>query len=363
MQNSSREKLEREDAELMAQLSDSSVTADPAAVARLAKRHKTVRDQLELLDQIDGHTSQIVELETMLDTEADELRELAATELAARRQQLSAAEAALRDLQRPSDPLDERPAILEIRAGAGGDESSLFARELFGMYQRFAESRGWRVELLSTSPSEAGGYKELIAEVSGAGVFGILKFEGGTHRVQRVPETESQGRVHTSTVTVAVLPKVEERDVAIKPEEVRLDVFRSSGPGGQSVNTTDSAVRITHLPTGITVSCQDEKSQHKNRAKAMGILRARLQAHHESAAAAERGETRRLQVGSGDRSEKIRTYNFPQDRLTDHRIGFTTHGLDKVLAGKLDPILEALAAAAGAGLDQAASRPAPGPGS
>lgn len=338
--------LEREDAELTAQLSDPTVTADPAALAQLAKRHKVVRDQLQLAIAIDEHESQIAELETLQQTESDvSLQSMAADELGERRQQLEAARATLRKLQRPADPSDERPAIIEIRAGAGGDESSLFARELFAAYQRYAERQGWRTDILSSSASEAGGYKELIVEISGDGVFGKLKYEGGTHRVQRVPETESQGRIHTSTVTVAVLPKVEDREIEIKPEEIRIDVFRSSGPGGQSVNTTDSAVRITHLASGITVSCQDEKSQHKNRAKALGIMRARLKAHQDAEAAATRGDTRRSQVGTGDRSEKIRTYNFPQDRLTDHRIGYTTHGLDKVMGGHFDPVIEALAAA------------------
>lgn len=335
--------LEQLNQELDQQLGDPAVTSDHEALTKLAKQKKLVDDQLSLFATIDHQRQKIAELERLRDSDSDQgIRDLATEELTDRKEALAAAESALATYTNPQDPRDERPAIVEIRAGAGGDEASLFARELYGMYQRFAERHGWKTDVLSSSPSDAGGYKELIVFINGDGAFGALKFEGGTHRVQRVPETESQGRIHTSTVTVAVLPQVEEQEVEIKPEEIRLDVFRSSGPGGQSVNTTDSAVRITHLPTQIVVSCQDEKSQHKNRAKALGILRARLQAYYEAASAAERGETRKAQVGTGERSEKIRTYNFPQDRLTDHRINFTTHGLEKILAGDLEPLIRAL---------------------
>ena len=238
---------------------------------------------------------------------------------------------------------DEKNAILEIRAGTGGDEAALFAGDLYRMYQRYAEVQGWRVEAISISAGEVGGYKEIIANVSGAGVFARLKFESGVHRVQRVPQTETSGRIHTSAATVAVLPEAEEVDVDINEKDLRIDVFRASGPGGQSVNTTDSAVRITHLPTGLVVSQQDEKSQHKNKAKAMRVLRSRLYDLEREKAQSERAEDRKAQVGSGDRSERIRTYNFPQGRVTDHRINLTLHKLDQVLAGDgLDDVVSAL---------------------
>ncbi len=239
---------------------------------------------------------------------------------------------------------DEKNAILEVRAGTGGEEAALFAADLFRMYQRYAELRGWRFEVMSISETGIGGFKEATASITGQGVFARLKFESGVHRVQRVPETEASGRIHTSAATVAVLPEAEDVDVQIDEKDLRIDVFRSSGPGGQSVNTTDSAVRITHIPTGIVVSQQDEKSQHKNRAKAMKILRARLYDLERSRVAAERAADRKSQVGSGDRSERIRTYNFPQTRLTDHRVNLTLHKLDRVLNGELDELADALIA-------------------
>ena len=251
----------------------------------------------------------------------------------------------------PKDEADEKSAILEVRAGTGGEEAALFAADLFRMYQRYADAHGWKVSIISASESATGGYKEIIANITGKGVFARLKFESGVHRVQRVPETEAQGRIHTSAATVAVLPEAEDVDIKIDDKDLRIDVFRASGPGGQSVNTTDSAVRITHLPTGLVVSQQDEKSQHKNKAKAMKVLRARLYELERAKQDAERAQDRRSQIGTGDRSQRIRTYNFPQGRVTDHRIGLTLHSLDLVLEGRgLDEIIDALITEHQAGL-------------
>jgi peptide chain release factor 1 len=257
-------------------------------------------------------------------------------------QDLAEAELRLRLLLLPRDPNDAKNIIMEIRAGTGGDEAALFAGDLLRMYSRYAETRGWKIEILSSSDSDLGGFKEVIFSVIGEGAYSQLKFEGGTHRVQRVPVTEAQGRIHTSAVTVAVMPEAEEVDIEIRPEELRFDVFRSSGPGGHSVNTTDSAVRVTHLPTGLVVSCQDEKSQLKNKHKALKVLRARLFDRALTERNAALAATRKAQVGSGDRSERIRTYNFPQNRLTDHRINLTLYSLDKVISGELEGVIGAL---------------------
>ena len=272
-----------------------------------------------------------------------EMAELASTELADLEARLPEMEHALEILLLPRDAADDLNIILEVRAGTGGDEAALFAGDLFRMYQRYGELRGWKCELINQSEGDVGGYKEVVATIRGKGAFAALKFESGVHRVQRVPETESGGRIHTSAATVAVLPEPEEVDIKIEEKDLRIDVFRASGPGGQSVNTTDSAVRITHLPTGITVSQQDEKSQHKNRAKAMQVLRARLFEAERERADSARAADRKSQVGSGDRSERIRTYNFPQGRVTDHRINLTLHKLEKVLAGDgLSEVIDAL---------------------
>ena len=276
--------------------------------------------------------------------EDPELRELAANELRELKERVPVLERQVQLMLLPKDDADSKNAILEVRAGTGGDEAALFAADLFRMYQRYAETRGWKFELMSANEIGIGGYKEVIASVSGKDVFLRLKFESGVHRVQRVPVTESGGRIHTSAATVAVMPEAEEVDVHVDEKDLRIDVFRASGPGGQSVNTTDSAVRITHIPTGIVVSQQDEKSQHKNKAKALRVLRARLYEVDRAAKDAERAEARRSQVGTGDRSERIRTYNFPERRVTDHRIKLTLHQLDKMLDGDLDEVVDALLA-------------------
>ena len=283
-------------------------------------------------------------LQQMTQDADDELRAMAVEELRANEGTLAEAERKLALALLPKDAADERPALLEIRAGVGGDEAALFAGDLLRMYQRYADRLGWRTELISASTSEAGGYKEVVVGITGTGVFAKLKFESGVHRVQRVPATEAGGRIHTSAATVAVLPEAEEADVQIDDKDLRIDIYRASGPGGQGVNTTDSAVRITHLPTGIVVIQQDERSQHKNKAKAMKVLRTRLYEAERERLAAERVGARRSMVGSGDRSERIRTYNFPQGRVTDHRINLTLHRLPEILEGELDELVGALVA-------------------
>jgi peptide chain release factor 1 len=327
---------------LEAQLADPAIASNPSDYARVAKEHAGLRPAVEAASAYAKVLVEIEDAKGMLQESDAEMRELAQGELeqlAARREEL---EVEIRRLLLPRDPNDEKDAILEIRAGTGGEEAALFALDLFRMYGRYAERCGWKVEQLSVSESDTGGLKEVIASISGDRVFSRLKFERGVHRVQRVPATESQGRIHTSTVTVAVLPEAEEVDVQINPADLRVDVFRSSGPGGQSVNTTDSAVRITHVPSGTVVVCQDEKSQHKNKAKAMKVLRSRILEREQARAADERADARRAQVGTGERSEKIRTYNFPQARITDHRAGVTLHRLDTTLEGDLDELLDAV---------------------
>jgi peptide chain release factor 1 len=336
------QKLKDEHAELTGRLADPAVLSNPAELSKIGKRQKELEEVLSVASAIESEEATIATAQELLEGSDDASLK---ADLDKAQAELERLRVQLDELMIPRDPNDDKSAIIELRAGAGGDEASLFAGDLYGMYSKFAEKHGWSIDLLSSSRSEAGGFKEAVFEVKGAGAFGAFKYEGGTHRVQRIPVTESGGRIHTSTATVAVLPEAEEVELDIKPEELRIDVFRSSGPGGQSVNTTDSAVRITHLPSGLVVTCQDEKSQHKNRDRAMTILRARLKAAQEEAAAKERGDARRSQVGTGDRSEKIRTYNVPQDRITDHRIKLTVPNVTKVLGGELDPIIEALAAA------------------
>ena len=317
---------------------------DAAVFARLSREYAELTPIAEAIVELKRARAERGDLEAMLSD--PEMRDLAAAELGELERRLPELTRRIQILLLPKDEADEKNAILEVRAGTGGEEAALFAAELFAMYQRYAALRGWRFEVMEVNETGIGGYKEAIASVTGRNVFARLKFESGAHRVQRVPQTEAGGRIHTSAATVAVLPEAEEVDVQIDERDLRIDVFRSSGPGGQSVNTTDSAVRITHLPTGIVVSQQDEKSQHKNKAKAMKVLRARLYELERSRRDAERAADRKGQVGSGDRSERIRTYNFPQGRVTDHRINLTLYKIEKVMAGEaLDEIVDALVAA------------------
>jgi peptide chain release factor 1 len=323
-------------------LSDPEIINDQHAYREYAREHAELGKIVSVYRQYKDAVRDIEDAKELLHDGDDEIRELARADIEIGAERLEKLTRELKWLLVPKDPHDEKNVVLEIRAGTGGEEAGLFAADLFKMYCRYAENVGWKVEVLSKHVTGVGGLKEIVALIKGKGVYSTLKFESGTHRVQRVPVTESQGRIHTSAVTVAVLPEAEDVDIQIEPEEIRVDVCRSTGPGGQSVNTTDSAVRLTHLPTGMVVSCQDEKSQHKNRAKALKVLRARLYEKTLAEQNEKISESRRNQVGTGDRSGRIRTYNFPQGRVTDHRIGLTLYKLENILAGDLGEIIDSL---------------------
>ena len=337
------ESVEERYLQLEQELSEPEILDNQKEYQKVTREHADLAPVVDTYRQYRKLSQQIQENQAMLEEESDlEMLELIKLDVARLRKELDEAETELKLMLVPKDPMDEKNVILEIRAGTGGDEAALFVADLFRMYSRYAELRRWKVEILDAHPTGIGGLKEIIAGVNGRGAFSRLKYERGVHRVQRVPVTESQGRIHTSAVTVAVLPEAEEVDVFIDPNELRVDVFRSSGPGGQSVNTTDSAVRITHVPTGLVVICQDEKSQHKNKAKALKVLRARLLDQMQTEQEAKIAQDRKSQVGTGDRSERIRTYNFPQNRVSDHRINLTLYRLDVILDGALDDIIDPL---------------------
>jgi len=325
-------------------LTSPKILGNPKEMQKLARERAEISKLVEtyrMYKRIQGEIQQSHEL--LLESD-EEIRELAKSELQSLKERLTALEEEIKILLLPKDPRDDKNIFLEIRAGTGGEEAALFAAALFRMYAKYAEVNRWRVEVMSQNPTGLGGFREIIALIEGKGVYSRLKYESGVHRVQRVPVTESSGRIHTSAVTIAVLPEADEVELEINPNDLRIDVYRSSGPGGQSVNTTDSAVRVTHIPTGLVVTCQDEKSQHKNKAKALKVLRARLLDQLMEEQRNEISEDRKSQVGSGDRSERVRTYNFPQNRVTDHRVGFTSHRLDSFLEGEIDELIVALTA-------------------
>ena len=337
------EKIENQFENLEQRLTDPEVIRDQELYQKSRKEHAELAPLVKVFRRYRQVQKELADSQALLKEDTDEeMKALAREEIDTLKDRAAALEEELRLLLLPKDPNDEKNVILEIRAGTGGEEASLFVADLFRMYSRLAERHRWKVEVLSHSPSGMGGIKEIIASIAGDRVYSQLKYESGVHRVQRVPVTESQGRIHTSAVTVAILPEAEDVDVQINPEELRIDVFRSSGPGGQSVNTTDSAVRVTHVPSGLVVICQDEKSQHKNKAKALKVLRSRLLDLKQREQQQQIAQERKSQVGTGDRSERIRTYNFPQSRITDHRLGLTFHRLESMLDGDLDELLQAL---------------------
>lgn len=336
--------LRREQEELTAKLARPGGLAREE-FARCAARRAEIQETLELFGLVERTRAHVVEHEAELKSDDAELRALAAEELPSLRDTLARLERELGARLNPPNPLGQKDALLEIRAGQGGDEAALFARDLFTMYTKFAEARGWSLHLVSESKSDLGGFKEVIMEIHGAHAYGTLQYESGVHRVQRIPGTEKSGRIHTSTATVAVLPVAEPKDLEIRPQDLRIDTFRAGGHGGQHVQKTESAIRITHLPTGVVVTCQDERSQHANKERALSVLRSRLLAAQRESDTQKKREARRKQIGTGDRSEKIRTYNFAQDRITDHRIKQSWHGLERILNGDLHPLIEALRAA------------------
>jgi peptide chain release factor 1 len=337
------EELERKYVELEAQLAEPDVFADQERYRKLTKAHADLREVVDLFRKHRQARETLEENRQLLHDPDPEMRAMAQEECRQIEEALPRLEQELKVLLLPADPLDARNTILEIRAGTGGEEAALFGADLLRMYMRYAENMGWKTELLSESSSETGGYKEVIVLISGSRVYSRLKFEAGTHRVQRVPTTETQGRIHTSAATVAVMPEAGEVEVDIRPDDLRIDVYRASGAGGQHVNKTESAVRITHIPTGIVVTCQDEKSQHKNKARALKVLAARILQAEQERQNSETAADRKAQVGSGDRSERIRTYNFPQGRCTDHRVNLTLYSLDKIMLGEIQPLVDALA--------------------
>ena len=340
------ENLERRFEDLEQQLSSPDILSDQDRYRKLTKAHADLKEVVDVFRNYKDIKTNLADNKELLNDSDPEIRSMAQEEIKELEAGSEALERELTLLLLPKDPLDDKNIILEIRAGTGGEEAALFAADLFRMYSRYAEARGWRVEVMSASESDNGGYKEVSALIAGNKAYSYFKYEAGTHRVQRVPVTESQGRIHTSAATVAIMPEAEEADVNIRPDDLRFDVYRSSGPGGQSVNTTDSAVRVTHIPTGIVVAMQDEKSQHKNKAKALKVLYSRLLQAEQDRLHAEQAENRRSQVGSGDRSERIRTYNFPQGRVTDHRVNLTLYKLDAVMEGDIQELIDALTTAA-----------------